>query len=220
MLDVFGIELPFVILQVAVMHSVSGLSSTSSLGPAANGLQPSAVGGDEKLQQTFQETVAGLFFGELVKSLRSTVGEPAYLHGGQAERMFESQMDQYLVEDLAQSTGQGLVGDLYRQFRVQLQLPVEAVPQASPNMLHSSTGSSSWRGGEPHFSGRSSLHELGTRPSADLTHEPSVQSIPTSQTTVSSPAVEASELLRQARSSSNRTSDTIATTALGGMFRK
>jgi Rod binding domain-containing protein len=78
---------------------------------------------DAELQKTFQAAVAGIFFGQLVKSLRSTVGETAYLNGGQAEKMFQQQMDQYLVEDLAEGNGGAFVDDLYQQFRIQLGLP-------------------------------------------------------------------------------------------------
>ncbi len=85
-----------------------------------------AAAGDQELASTFQKAVAGMFFGQMMQALRSTVGEPAYIHGGQAEKMFQSQMDQYVVEDLAENSGAAFVGDLYRQFRVQLGLPVES----------------------------------------------------------------------------------------------
>ena len=63
---------------------------------AANVTRPSAPlrGNDAELQQTFQQAVAGMIFGEMMKAMRSTVGEPAYIHGGQAEKMFQQQMDQ------------------------------------------------------------------------------------------------------------------------------
>ena len=36
--------------------------------------------------KAFQDAVGGLFFGQMIKALRSGVGKPAYLHGGQAEK--------------------------------------------------------------------------------------------------------------------------------------
>lgn len=67
------------------------------------------------LRAAFDQTVGGLFYSELIKSLRKTVGEPAYLHGGQAEKMFQSQLDQQLVEQLA-SRGASFTGPLYDRF--------------------------------------------------------------------------------------------------------
>jgi Rod binding domain-containing protein len=96
--------------------SIASLNAVTTASPVVS---------EADLQGTFQKAVAGLFFGELMKSLRSTVGEPAYIHGGQAEKMFEAQLDQVLVESLAETSGGGLVDDLYRQFRVQLGLPAE-----------------------------------------------------------------------------------------------
>ncbi len=78
------------------------------------------------LKPTFQKAVAGMLFGEMMKAMRSTVGKPAYLHGGQAEEIFQSQLDQTLVEQLAEDHGGTFVGDLYDQFRLQLDLPEES----------------------------------------------------------------------------------------------
>uniref|UniRef100_A0A7C2PB06 Flagellar protein FlgJ N-terminal domain-containing protein n=1 Tax=Schlesneria paludicola TaxID=360056 RepID=A0A7C2PB06_9PLAN len=86
---------------------------------------------DRELRSTFQQAVAGMLFGQMLKSLRSTVGKPAYLHGGQAEEMFQAQLDQHLVEKLAETNGSPYVGELYRQFRVQLGLPPEEAEGAA-----------------------------------------------------------------------------------------
>lgn len=95
---------------------------------------------DAELRSTFQKAVAGTLFTQMLKSMRATVGKPAYLHGGQAEEMFQSQLDQHLVEQLAQSEGSPFVEDLYRQFRVQLGLPPD---NATPTETTPSARSSS-----------------------------------------------------------------------------
>jgi Rod binding domain-containing protein len=92
---------------------------------------------DAELKSTFQQAVAGMMFGQMLKSLRATVGKPAYIHGGQAEEMFQSQLDQQLVEKFTQTDGSPFIGELYRQFRIQLGLPPEdaaesPAPQVSP----------------------------------------------------------------------------------------
>jgi hypothetical protein len=54
----------------------------------------------------------------MMKALRKGVGKPAYLHGGQAEDMFQAQMDQQVAENLAKSHGGAFVKDLYQRFLI------------------------------------------------------------------------------------------------------
>lgn len=90
---------------------------------------------DAELRSTFQKAVAGQMFGMMLKSMRTTVGKPAYLHGGQGEELFQSQLDQHIVEQLSESDGSPFVQDLYKQFRVQLGLsPEDAAPLSSPSL--------------------------------------------------------------------------------------
>lgn len=89
---------------------------------------------DQQLQAAFQDAVAGMFFGQMLKAMRQTVGKPAYIHGGQAEEMFQAQLDQTLAEDLAKGHGGAFVDELYRQFRVQLQLPTTPPPSLQPEL--------------------------------------------------------------------------------------
>ena len=59
----------------------------------------------EKLKTNFQDFAAGTFYKEMLKSLRKMHGKPAYLYGGQAEKIFQGQMDQQVAENLAHSQG-------------------------------------------------------------------------------------------------------------------
>lgn len=194
------------------MSSVSALSSASSA--SRPGVPGSAGQADDPLQKTFQEAIAGLFFGELMKSLRSTVGEPAYLHGGQAERMFQAQMDQYLVEDLAEQSGAGLVGDLYRQFRVQLGLTVETV---SPIDV-----SGRFRSASQPFSMEAGSG-LTDAASTTLMQHPASESrepLESAESAGSLPSAELLELARQARSVVDSTLGTTPLSVFSGLFRK
>ncbi len=89
------------------------------------------------LKPTFQKAVAGMLFGQMMKAMRSTVGKPAYIHGGQAEEIFQSQLDQTFVEQLAKDNGGAFVGELYEQFRLNLNLPAESTqsPQSIPSAI-------------------------------------------------------------------------------------
>jgi Rod binding domain-containing protein len=70
----------------------------------------------ETLQRTFQESVGGLIFGEMLKSMWSTVGEPAYIHGGQAEKMFRAELNRELSTQFASQNGGDMVRELFDRF--------------------------------------------------------------------------------------------------------
>ena len=56
-------------------------------------------------EAAFDEFVGQVFFSEMMKALRSTQQEIAYLGGGQGEQTMQSQFDQMLVDQLATSHG-------------------------------------------------------------------------------------------------------------------
>jgi Rod binding domain-containing protein len=95
--------------------------STIDAVSTARGSAASSLGGSSELESTFRQVVGSVFFGQLLKSLRATVGKPAYLHGGQAEDLFQSQLDQYVIEDLSGKQSGPWLDDLYQQFHLQLQ---------------------------------------------------------------------------------------------------
>jgi Rod binding domain-containing protein len=75
-------------------------------------------GRPDELRAAFQDAVGSLFYGQMIKALRSGVGKPAYLHGGQAEEMFQLQMDQQVAASLARDHASGFVEDLYQRFLI------------------------------------------------------------------------------------------------------
>ena len=72
--------------------------------------------GNITAKDAFQDFVAGTFFKQMLKALRSTQGETPYIDGGQAEKMFRSQLDQQIAEDLAKTHGATLADPLYPAF--------------------------------------------------------------------------------------------------------
>ncbi len=98
---------------------MTAISAVSAGAPAATTAMAQA---SPELKETFQKTVAGLIFGQMLKSMRESVGKPAYIHGGQAEDLFQSQLDQVIVDRLAEESGGPFVGDLYDQFLRNLNL--------------------------------------------------------------------------------------------------
>lgn len=79
------------------------------------------------LREAFDQSVGSTFFRQMLKSLRSSTGKPAYFHGGQAEEIFQSQLDEILISDMAKATEGSFSSELFK-----LQFP-NYEPQTGPN---------------------------------------------------------------------------------------
>jgi hypothetical protein len=76
-----------------------------------------ASGKAEELREAFTQFVGEAFYGQMLKAMRATVGNPAYFHGGRAEEVFQGQLDQQMVEHLTEATAQKFAEPLFeRQF--------------------------------------------------------------------------------------------------------
>ena len=73
--------------------------------------------GTEELREKFTEFVGQAFYGQMFKAMRSTVGKPAYFHGGRAEEVFQGQLDQTMAEQLTKTTASKFAEPMFaRQF--------------------------------------------------------------------------------------------------------
>jgi Rod binding domain-containing protein len=88
-------------------------------GEAAARAPAGTDGGDNTLRQVFDAFVGETFFAQMLAAMRKTQGQPAYLYGGQAERVFQGQLDQLLAERLARSTAGQLSGKMFELFQLQ-----------------------------------------------------------------------------------------------------
>ena len=73
---------------------------------------------DEEVEKQFNAFVGQTLFGQLLKSMRKTVGKPAYFHGGQAEEIFQQQLDQVLGEKLAETSGKKFSEPMFDLFQL------------------------------------------------------------------------------------------------------
>jgi Rod binding domain-containing protein len=81
-------------------------------GPAS---QQQQIDEAKEVQKAFRTFVGEAFFGQMMKSMRSTQGKPAYFHGGQAEEMFRSQLDQTLAQEMTAVSADKIADPMFRQ---------------------------------------------------------------------------------------------------------
>jgi Rod binding domain-containing protein len=75
------------------------------------------TGGDAPLHEAFNDFVGQTFYGQMLQSLRKSVGnKSSRFHGGRGEEVFTRQLDQVLAQKLAKSSGDKLSGSMYRLF--------------------------------------------------------------------------------------------------------
>ncbi|MDA0832593.1 MAG: rod-binding protein [Planctomycetota bacterium] len=90
---------------------------TTNLAPSEVSWSTEHADKDDPVRKAFQDFVAGTFYKQMFKALRSGQNKPAYIHGGAAEEMFQSQLDQQVAEDLAANHGSSFSDSLYESFQ-------------------------------------------------------------------------------------------------------
>lgn len=110
------------------INTTSLSSCASSLQPqtllnaatALNGQTDGAEGtGNPALRDAFNDFVGQTFFSQMLKSMRKTVGESAYFHGGRAEEVFTEQLDRVLAEKMSEASADSFTGPMYDLFTMQ-----------------------------------------------------------------------------------------------------
>lgn len=90
-----------------------------------------------EVKEAFAQFVGEAFFGQMLKSMRATVGEPAYFHGGHAEEQFQARLDQQLSQDMAANGASGFADQMFEsQFPAEAALLKGAVEAAPTEGLH------------------------------------------------------------------------------------
>jgi Rod binding domain-containing protein len=74
---------------------------------------------DDEVRAAFDQFVGEAFFGQMMKSMRKTVGEPAYFHGGRAEEIFTEQLDQVLATEMTKASANNFTGPMFDLFMLQ-----------------------------------------------------------------------------------------------------
>lgn len=126
-------------MSIASINTPSQVSHT--LRQPVNGFERPAPTGDQiadakELKDAFSQFVGTTVFGQMLASMRETVGEPAYFHGGRAEEVFQGQLDQELATRLANS-GRSSFAD--GMFEHQFPKQAEVLKQAETLKLNETT---------------------------------------------------------------------------------
>lgn len=101
--------------------------SWGKVNTAANRFEKPDFGDKNEVKEKFTQFVGETFFGQMIKSMRSTVGKPAYFHGGRAEEAFQGLMDQQLSEQLTEATAEQFAEPMFRRQFPQLHVKESAV---------------------------------------------------------------------------------------------
>jgi Rod binding domain-containing protein len=93
--------------------------ATHSSLPGAAGVAEGATTDVGRTREAFDSFVGETFYGQMLKSLRKLNDKPPYFHGGQAEEIFRTQLDQVLAEELTASTAHSFTGPMFDLFQLQ-----------------------------------------------------------------------------------------------------
>jgi len=93
---------------------------------AANTTLPSelsnevASGSDtDETREAFDKFVGGTFYRQMLGEMQKSVGKPAFMHGGQAEETFRSELNSHLADKMAESSAQDFTGSMFELFQLQ-----------------------------------------------------------------------------------------------------
>jgi Rod binding domain-containing protein len=89
------------------------MTPTTAFSPAANMAvhtdqsaevpDASQTKNDDEFRKVFHQFVGTTLYGQMLKSMRATQEKNPYFHGGRAEEIFQSQLDEKLVDKLSEA---------------------------------------------------------------------------------------------------------------------
>jgi Rod binding domain-containing protein len=96
------------------------VQQSASAGDLSSATNAAKNVGDKKTREAFDSFVGQTFYGQMLKAMRSTVDKPAYFHGGRAEEVFQTQLDQMLAENMSKANAHTFTGGMFEQFKAGL----------------------------------------------------------------------------------------------------
>jgi peptidoglycan hydrolase FlgJ len=71
---------------------------------------------NSELREAFDSFVGETFYSQMIKSMHKMHSKPAYFHGGHAEEMFQTQLDQMWSEQMTKATAHSFTGPMFDHF--------------------------------------------------------------------------------------------------------
>lgn len=99
-----------------------GAQAAASSAPGARPAAPAAgnaADSSPEFRQVFDQFVGQTLFGQMLKSMRRSVGKPAYFHGGRAEEIFTQQLDQVLTEKISRTSARQISQPMFELYNLQ-----------------------------------------------------------------------------------------------------
>jgi peptidoglycan hydrolase FlgJ len=100
----------------------SKLDSSSSIANGEKLQDLSSVLGESKpvdeTRQAFDQFVGQTFFSQLIASMRTAQTENAYFNGGQAEKIFQGQLDQVLADEMTKASASQIADPMFELFQL------------------------------------------------------------------------------------------------------
>ena len=69
---------------------------------------------DDEFRKVFHQFVGTTLYGQMLKSMRATQEKNPYFHGGRAEEIFQSQLDEKLVDQLTESSSRTVSDPMFK----------------------------------------------------------------------------------------------------------
>lgn len=111
--------IPPISASTALVSAFPTTPATASPPPLLGDTKDAPPAAKDELETAFTQFVGQTLFGTMLKAMRSTVGEPAYFHGGRAEEIFQGQLDEQIVADLTESTADSYASPMFELFELQ-----------------------------------------------------------------------------------------------------
>ncbi len=106
-----------ILSQTAVTYQ----SPQATLGQTATFQAPTESDDQSELKEYFQKFVGQTLFGQMLQSMRRTQEDIPYFGGSRAEKIFQQQLDQVLVEKLSDSSAEKLSEPMFELFQLRRQ---------------------------------------------------------------------------------------------------
>ncbi|MEQ1825531.1 MAG: rod-binding protein [Pirellula sp.] len=94
-----------------------------SLSNNEGGIKNNSQAGNESedLRKAFQDFVGQTLFSQMIASMRKTQEGAAYFDGGQAEKIFQGQLDQILSQELSDASASKISDPMFKLFQLRRQ---------------------------------------------------------------------------------------------------